>query len=96
EGTRNKTDAPLLPFKNGGFKIAQKACVPIVVVKTTNSNKLRFPFVTSVTLDIVDVIYPKDYEGLNTNEIGDKVRLALLGDKLYNEEKKILALESNK
>ena len=98
EGTRNKGEAPLLPFKNGGFKIAQKAATPIVVVKTIGSNMVlkQYPFVSTVTLDIVDVIYPKDYEGLNTNDMGDKARLALLGDKLYNEEKKILALESNK
>ena len=94
EGTRNKTDAPLLPFKNGGFKIAQKAGVPIVVVKTINSNKLRFPFVTTVTLDIVDIIFPEDYEGLNTNEIGDKVRLSILGEELYNQEKQEAVVET--
>ena len=86
EGTRNKTGVGLLPFKNGGFKIAQKAGVPIVVVNTIGSNKVlkRFPFSTKVSLDIVDVIYPKDYEGLNTNDIGDKVRESILG---YKEEK---------
>ena len=94
EGTRNKADAPLLPFKNGGFKIAQKAGTPIVVVKTINSNKLRFPFVTTVTLDIVDIIFPEDYEGLNTNEIGDKVRLSILGEELYNKEKLEPAVET--
>lgn len=79
EGTRNKSGEGLLPFKNGGFKIAQKAGVPIVVVNTIDSNKVlkRFPLSTKVTLDIVDVIYPEDYEGLNTNQIGDKVRQSL-------------------
>ena len=83
EGTRNKGDVnTLLPFKNGGFKIAQKASCPIVVVKTTNANRVmsRFPLSTKVTLNIVDVIYPDSIAGLSTNDIGDLVQAKLLGN----------------
>lgn len=45
EGTRNKTDAQLLPFHEGVFLIAKKGGVPIVVLTLTNVHKIckNFP-----------------------------------------------------
>lgn len=76
EGTRNKTDKPLLEFKTGGLKIAQKANIPIVVSIIRNLNKVSFnPFKKSkIEIEIIDVIMPEDF---------DESTIAL-GDKIYN------------
>ncbi len=37
EGTRNKTDAPLLPFKKGAFILAKHSGAPIVPVAVKNA-----------------------------------------------------------
>ena len=37
EGTRNKTDEPLLPFHAGSFKLAEKTGCPIVPMALTNT-----------------------------------------------------------
>jgi len=57
EGTRSKT-CELLPFHNGGFKIAQKAEAPIVVLSITGTEKIAkaAPFRRSdVYLDVLEV-----------------------------------------
>lgn len=76
EGTRNEGEG-LLPFRNGAFKIAQKAKVPIVVMKTENTENIRknFPFrPTHVYLRILEVISAGQVAELKTPEIGDEVR----------------------
>ncbi|MDR3205173.1 MAG: 1-acyl-sn-glycerol-3-phosphate acyltransferase [Deltaproteobacteria bacterium] len=40
EGTRNKTEAPLLPFKKGAFIMAKHSQVPLVPLAIYNSGKL--------------------------------------------------------
>ncbi|MDO4292440.1 MAG: lysophospholipid acyltransferase family protein [Eubacteriales bacterium] len=40
EGTRNKTDAPLLPFHAGSLKIAEKSKCPIVPMAITNAAEI--------------------------------------------------------
>lgn len=74
EGTRNKTDEELLPFKSGVFKIAMKANVPIVVTTVYGGENIHknFPFKrTKIYLDIVGVITPEDYKGIQTHEVAD-------------------------
>ncbi len=81
EGTRNKKSRDLLPFKNGCFKMAVKANVPIVVfcVNGTEEIHKNFPFKrTKVYLDLLKVITPDDYKGKSTTEIGDYVRDLML------------------
>ena len=59
EGTRNKTEAPLLPFHAGSFKIAIKAGCPLVIagIRGTQNACRRFPFrTTPVDIRILDTI----------------------------------------
>ncbi len=80
EGTRNKGEG-MLPFKNGVFKIAQRAKVPVVVASVKNSeNVLRnFPWHhTDVYLKVCRVISPEEMEGLKTTDIGEEARKCLM------------------
>jgi 1-acyl-sn-glycerol-3-phosphate acyltransferase len=48
EGTRNRTDAPLLDFRDGAFRLAIEAQVPLAVLTVLNIEKInsaRDPFV---------------------------------------------------
>lgn len=83
EGTRNKTNEPLLEFHPGSFKMAMWANVPIVVcsLKKTSDIKKRSPWKhTTVLINIVDVIYPEEYKNKTTNEISARARDAILKD----------------
>ena len=74
EGTRNKKSLDLLPFKNGGFKIAQRAKAPVVIMTLTGTEKIHknFPFKRSVVhLDILDVLPVEKVTTMTTQEIGD-------------------------
>lgn len=76
EGTRS-TGEEMLPFRNGAFKIAQKAKTPVVVcrVRGTENIMKNAPWRhTDVYLDVLEVIDAETISGLKTNEIGDKVR----------------------
>lgn len=81
EGTRNKSGKGLLPFKNGCFKIAQRAGVPIVVVTTKNTNKIakNAPFRrTNVHINVCGVISAEEAKGITTVQIGEKVKNMIL------------------
>jgi 1-acyl-sn-glycerol-3-phosphate acyltransferase len=43
EGTRNRTDKPLLDFKDGAFRLAIEAQVPLAVLTVIDSQKLLSP-----------------------------------------------------
>ncbi len=82
EGWVNKTGEGLLPFRNGSFKIAKKAKVPIVVgvVNNTRSiDKNRFRRRTEIRFNIVDVIPYEAIADLKTSEISDMVY-----ERIYN------------
>lgn len=75
EGTRNTGDG-LLPMRNGAFKIAQKAKVPIVIcrVRGTENVVKNMPWRhTDVDLEVLEVMDAEEIGTLKTNEIGDKV-----------------------
>ncbi len=77
EGTRNKTDAPLLPLHAGSFSIAKRANVPIVVALNRGTEKAIKQFLwhgTKVSFKVVDVLSPKQIADLSTQEIADLVR----------------------
>ncbi len=74
EGTRNKESLDLLPFKNGVFKVAQRAHAPIVIAVFNGTEKIHknFPFKrTHVYLDILEVMSAQTALDMSTVEIGD-------------------------
>lgn len=76
EGRRNNTDEILLPFRNGAFKIAQRANVPVVVTTIWGTDNIlrNFPLRhTDVEVHILGVISPSDDVHQQTKEISDIV-----------------------
>ncbi len=66
----------LLPLRNGCFKVATKAKVPIVVCVVNNTRQIPkniFRRKTVVEFRLLDVIYPEQFENMTTVEIGDMV-----------------------
>ena len=77
EGTRNRTDAPLLPFHAGSFKIAQKAGVPLAIVCMRGTDRvLRTPFFirTPVYLDVLEVLDAETVKRMKTVELAEYAR----------------------
>lgn len=75
EGYTSKT-CELLPFRNGSFKIALKSKAPIVVCALNNTRVLPKNIArkkTVIDFNIIDVIYPQQYEGMTTAELGDMI-----------------------
>lgn len=73
EGTRSK-GPHMNEFRNGVFKIPQKAKCPIVVTMIDNTYRVkkRWPLLrTKVLLEIIEVISYDTYKDMSTNEIGD-------------------------
>ena len=80
EGGTNKTDAPLLPYRSGVFKIAQKANVPIVVCSLVNSRAIlhnMFRKHTEVWLDVLDVVPAEELAGKTAIEVGERVHAVM-------------------
>ena len=76
EGRTNRTADPLLPYRCGVFKIAQKANVPIVICSLVNSRAIlrnMFRKHTEVWLDVLDVIPAEELAGKTTIEVGERV-----------------------
>jgi 1-acyl-sn-glycerol-3-phosphate acyltransferase len=74
EGTRNKTDQPMLPFHPGSFKIAYLAKCPIVVccLKNTKNVKKNTPWKpTHVEMNILKVLTYDDYKDMSTHEVAE-------------------------
>lgn len=67
-------DRKLHHFRNGVFKIAQKAGVPIVVCTLRNTQQIPHNYKklkrTHVQLHLLDVITPQQYHGMTTVELG--------------------------
>ena len=79
EGTRNREEG-MLPFRNGVFKIAQKARAPIVVAAIRGADMVakRAPWrATDVYLDICGVIDAETVANSRTNEIGEVVQACI-------------------
>lgn len=75
EGTR-ATTPDLLPLRNGCFKIAQMANVPIVVIAMTGTQKIHVqsPWKrVHVQMVVTDVISAEEVMQLRTKEIGERV-----------------------
>ena len=79
EGTRSK-GPDVAAFHPGSLKIAQRSKCPIVVCVIDNAYKLKYhrPFQrTKVLLEVVKVIEPSEYEGLNTQAMSEMCRGAI-------------------
>ena len=92
EGTRS-LDGKLHSFRSGGFKIAQKANVPIVVCTIQNTNKVFRNFLhlrpTPIPLHLIEVIPAEALKGVTTVDISARVHglmAADLGPDLVAEE----------
>lgn len=78
EGTRNK-QKELLPFKEGSFKMAEKANAPIIPVAISNSDAVferQFPRVKKahVIIHYGEPVYPDMLSKEEKKEVGLKVR----------------------
>lgn len=87
EGQTSKS-GELLPFRNGAFKIAQKANRPIVVATLQNTksapkNMFRRP--THIPVHILGVIPADEVVSHTTTEIGDRVHAMMEAD-LYPDK----------
>lgn len=69
-------EGSLLPFRNGVFKIAQRAGVPIVVCTLRGTAPIFHNFWRGrrnhVYLDLLEIIPPEDLKG-STKEVGDRI-----------------------
>jgi 1-acyl-sn-glycerol-3-phosphate acyltransferase len=75
EGTRSRTDQ-LLDFRNGAFKLAQKAESPILVLAIDGFHSIprRFPFRRSKVLIKACRMIPYDViKDMHTNDIGEMI-----------------------
>jgi len=77
-------DGKLHPFRNGVFKIAQKAQVPIVVCTLQNTqhsfaNAKRLK-PTNVHLHLLEVIPPEELVGVTAVDIGNRVHALMAAD----------------
>ncbi len=66
----------LLPFRNGVFKIAQRAKVPIVVAVLRGNRKITknmFRRTTHVSMEVLGVVPVEEHLDLRTNEVGDRI-----------------------
>lgn len=75
-------DGELQPLRNGVFKIAQKAGVPIVVCTLVDSERIvkqMFRKPTHVYFDILETIPPERVQELSTVELGDYIH-SLMSD----------------
>jgi len=82
----------LLPMRNGAFKIAYKAEVPIVVSAISGTKKIvknMFRRGTDVYFDVLEVIPYEEFRDLHSVELGEKVSEIMLA--ATNEQKKKLA-----
>lgn len=75
EGTRNTTDAPMLPFKEGSFKMAEKTGCAIIPMAISNSAEIfenHLPRLkrTHVVLTYGAPIYPNELDRETRKKIG--------------------------
>lgn len=92
EGTRSRNeDGTMLPFHAGSFKIAQRANIPVVVVSTTGTEKLKknFPFRrTPVKLRVLEVISAEKVKATPTAELAEYAHDIIQAD-VYEQMEKV-------
>ena len=81
----------LLPMRNGAFKIAYKAEVPVVVSVIDGTKPVRYNIFrrrTDVYFKVLKVISAEELKSINSTELGDRVsEIMLKGAKRIKAEK---------
>ena len=78
-------DGKLHPFRNGVFKIAMKARVPIVVC-TVQDTQYVLPKLAKgklgrhIHIHLLGVIYPEEYQGLTATDVGNRIHAMMAQD----------------
>ena len=90
EGTRNKTEDPLLPFKEGSMRMAIKSGCPIVPIAISNTAQIweaHFPKIrpAQVIVEYCDPIYPKNYSRAEQKTLG-KISHDIIEQKLMEHQ----------
>lgn len=93
EGTRNKENDTMLPFKEGTFKIAQKTKCPIIPMAITNSSAIledHFPFIRSahVILEYGKPIYIDELDKEDQKKLGAYCHDVI--EKMYEKNKSLI------
>ena len=91
EGTRNTTDAPILDFHKGSFKIAQKSGCPIVPVVINHSRDIfenHMPFIkaTHVTIEYCPPVYISELDKEDQRNIDTYVKDIIEKTYIKNEK----------
>ncbi len=76
EGTRNKTEETLLPFRAGAFSMAKRGNVPVVVACTEHTEDVAHRFLrkrTDVTFKVLEVIPFETAASMHTDELSERV-----------------------
>jgi 1-acyl-sn-glycerol-3-phosphate acyltransferase len=82
EGTRNASDAPLLPFKSGAFRLAVETGIPILPIAVIGANKIMKKGSLLISPGKVKIyfskpIYPPSPSKTATEELSEKCRSRL-------------------
>ena len=89
EGTRNRTAEPLLPFRAGSFKIAQKANAPVVICCVKHTDRIEkniFRRFTDTELEILELLPAETVKSMKTQELAE-ISMAKIENCLKREEK---------
>ncbi len=76
EGTRSR-NGDLLEFKDGVFYVCKKAQCPLVVITVKYDGKPLKTLKSTVFVDVVNVIEPKEFADKSTHELSEDVRLIM-------------------
>lgn len=77
EGRVNKSEDVLLPFRNGAFRIAKKADVPILVATIRGTEAIRHQFLrrrTQVYVDVLEIVPEETVKSCSTTELSNLCR----------------------
>ncbi|WP_425635921.1 lysophospholipid acyltransferase family protein [Algoriphagus yeomjeoni] len=90
EGTRNASDAVLLPFKSGAFRLSEETGIPILPIAVIGANKVMKKGSLLISPGKVKIyfskpIYPMEISETSVNELSEKCRARLKAMILTNE-----------
>jgi len=91
EGTRNKTNEDLQPFRDGSLKIAEKSECPIVPIAINNTEQIfeaHMPFVKTATVvvEFCDPIYTDGLSREEKKDLSGKIQSEILEAYVRNKE----------